>query len=164
MQRIYIFDIILVRLIMSLEQYKPTILCNDRQCNFCEATTEVLILIISISNWESSKLSCNCMRRLQKKSAFCLCNIFYMRARGIVVALRYKPEDRWFETRWCEWLFSIYLILPAALDPGVHSASKKNEYQKQKKKMILRSRARPVRGADNIAAICEPIAWTVWDP
>jgi hypothetical protein len=28
--------------------------------------------------------------------------------------------------------FSIYLILPAALDPGVYSASNRNEYQKQK--------------------------------
>jgi hypothetical protein len=28
--------------------------------------------------------------------------------------------------------FSIYLILPAALGPGVDSASKRNEYQKQK--------------------------------
>jgi hypothetical protein len=28
--------------------------------------------------------------------------------------------------------FSIYLILPAALGPGVHSAFNKNEYQKQK--------------------------------
>jgi hypothetical protein len=27
---------------------------------------------------------------------------------------------------------SIYLILPAALGPGVHSASNRNEYQKQK--------------------------------
>jgi hypothetical protein len=29
--------------------------------------------------------------------------------------------------------FSIYLILPAALGPGVHSASNRNEYQKQRK-------------------------------
>jgi hypothetical protein len=29
-------------------------------------------------------------------------------------------------------LFSIYLILKAALGPGVHSASNRNEYQKQK--------------------------------
>jgi hypothetical protein len=29
-------------------------------------------------------------------------------------------------------IFSIYLILPAALGPGVYSASKRNEYQKQK--------------------------------
>jgi hypothetical protein len=28
--------------------------------------------------------------------------------------------------------FSIYLILPAALGPGVYSASNRNEYQKQK--------------------------------
>jgi hypothetical protein len=28
--------------------------------------------------------------------------------------------------------FSIYLILPAALDPGAYSASNRNEYQKQK--------------------------------
>jgi hypothetical protein len=28
--------------------------------------------------------------------------------------------------------FSVYLILLAALDPGVHSASNRNEYQKQK--------------------------------
>jgi hypothetical protein len=30
------------------------------------------------------------------------------------------------------FFFSIYLNLPAALGPGVHSASKRNEYQKQK--------------------------------
>jgi hypothetical protein len=29
--------------------------------------------------------------------------------------------------------FSIYLILPAALGPGVYSASNRNEYQKQRK-------------------------------
>jgi hypothetical protein len=28
--------------------------------------------------------------------------------------------------------FSIYLILPVALGPEIHSASNKNEYQKQK--------------------------------
>jgi hypothetical protein len=28
--------------------------------------------------------------------------------------------------------FLIYLILPAALDPGVHTATNRNEYQKQK--------------------------------
>jgi hypothetical protein len=28
--------------------------------------------------------------------------------------------------------FSIYLILPAALGPGVYSASNRNEYQKQR--------------------------------
>jgi hypothetical protein len=28
--------------------------------------------------------------------------------------------------------FSIYLILPAALGPGIYSASNRNEYQKKK--------------------------------
>jgi hypothetical protein len=28
--------------------------------------------------------------------------------------------------------FSVYLILPAALGPGVYSASNRNEYQKQR--------------------------------
>jgi hypothetical protein len=31
-----------------------------------------------------------------------------------------------------EFLFSIYLILQAALGPGVYSAYNRNEYQKQK--------------------------------
>jgi hypothetical protein len=30
------------------------------------------------------------------------------------------------------FFFSIYLILPAALGPGIYSASDRNEYQKQK--------------------------------
>jgi hypothetical protein len=50
-------------------------------------------------------------------------------------------------------IFSIYLILPAALGPRVYSASNKIEYQK----MFLGSRALPVRTADNLTAICEPI-------
>jgi hypothetical protein len=55
-------------------------------------------------------------------------------ARGSIVikALCYKPESRGFETRWCEWFLSIYLILPAALGPGVYSVSNRNEYQKHK--------------------------------
>jgi hypothetical protein len=32
--------------------------------------------------------------------------------------------------------FSIYLILPAELGPGVYSASNRNEYQKQEKKFL----------------------------
>jgi hypothetical protein len=74
----------------------------------------------------------------------------------VVKALCYKPQGRRFETRWSQWTFSIYLILPAALGPGVYSAFNKNEYQKQKK-MFVESRALPVRRADNLTAICEPI-------
>jgi hypothetical protein len=61
------------------------------------------------------------------------------------------------------YFFSIYLILPAALDPGVYSASNINEYQKQKI-MCLASKARPVRRAVNLTAICEQMVHTMWDP
>jgi hypothetical protein len=50
------------------------------------------------------------------------------------------------------YLFSIYLILRAALAPGVYSASNRNEYQKKKKKLFLMSKVRPVRKADNLTA------------
>jgi hypothetical protein len=50
----------------------------------------------------------------------------------VIKAPCYKPEGRKFETRWSEWISSIYLILLAALGPGVHSASNRNKYQKQK--------------------------------
>jgi hypothetical protein len=50
----------------------------------------------------------------------------------VVKALCYKPEGRGFEIRWGEWFLSIYLILPAALGPGVYSASNRNEYHKHK--------------------------------
>jgi hypothetical protein len=57
----------------------------------------------------------------------------------------------------CEVIgFSTDLILPVALGPGVFSASNRNEYQKQKKKVFLGSRLWLVRRADNLAAICEP--------
>jgi hypothetical protein len=57
-----------------------------------------------------------------------------MGAHGIVVveALCYKPEGRGFQTIRGEWIFAIYLILQAALGPGVYSASNRNEYQQQK--------------------------------
>jgi hypothetical protein len=44
----------------------------------------------------------------------------YMGARdGVLVkAPCYKQESRGFETQWDEWIFSIYVILPAALGPG----------------------------------------------
>jgi hypothetical protein len=45
------------------------------------------------------------------------------------VALCHKPENRGFETLWREWIFTIYLILPAAIGRGVYSTSDRNEYQ-----------------------------------
>jgi hypothetical protein len=51
---------------------------------------------------------------------------------------------------------SIYLILLAALDSRVYSASSRYQYQKQKYN-VLGSRARPVRMDDNLIAVCELI-------
>jgi hypothetical protein len=49
----------------------------------------------------------------------------------MIKELYYKPEGRGFETRWGECFFAMYLILPAALGPGIYSAPR-NEDQKQK--------------------------------
>jgi hypothetical protein len=87
----------------------------------------------------------------------------HARCNVVVKPLCYKPESRGFETRRGELIFSIYLILPAALVPGVYSASNRNEYQKQTK-IFLVSKARPVRSANNFAAMRENTAWTMGDP
>jgi hypothetical protein len=52
--------------------------------------------------------------------------------------------------------FSIEILYPAALGPGVHSAPNRNEYQEQKDH-VSGGRARPVSRADNLTAVCEPI-------
>ena len=39
-------------------------------------------------------------------------------------ALRYKPEGRGFDSRWCHWNFSLTYY-----GPGVDSASNRNVYQ-----------------------------------
>jgi hypothetical protein len=67
-----------------------------------------------------------------------------------------------FESLWGNWMFSIYLILPAPLYHGVYSASNRNECHKQKKKVSGGNRVRPARKAHNLTAICEPIVYTMW--
>jgi hypothetical protein len=74
----------------------------------------------------------------------------------VVKALRYKPEGRGFETQWGERIISINIILPAALGPGFTKPLTEMS-TRCRKIMFLGSRARPVRRADNLAAICEPI-------
>jgi hypothetical protein len=79
-------------------------------------------------------------------------------ARGSVVlkVLCYMPEGCGFETRWGELILSIYLILQAAMGPESYSACNRNEYQKQKV-IFLGSKELPVRRADKLTAICQPI-------
>jgi hypothetical protein len=48
--------------------------------------------------------------------------------------------------------FWIYLFLPAALGPGVYSASNRKEYQKHKKNNVSESKVRRVRRSDNLTA------------
>jgi hypothetical protein len=53
----------------------------------------------------------------------------------VVKAHCYKPKVAGSRPDEVDFFFlssSIYLILPATLGPGVHSASNRNEYQKQK--------------------------------
>jgi hypothetical protein len=81
--------------------------------------------------------------------------LFYVLFFAVVVvkALCYKPEgpgSRPYALN--DFFFSIYLILPTALGPGVYSAYNRNEYQKQKI-MFLGSKVRPLRRADNLTAI-----------
>jgi hypothetical protein len=53
----------------------------------------------------------------------------------VVEALLYKPEGRGFNSWLGNGIFSMYLILRAALRPGIYSASNRNEYQKQKEQV-----------------------------
>jgi hypothetical protein len=47
----------------------------------------------------------------------------------LVEALCYKPEGRGFDSRWSHWNFSVTLSFRSHCDPGVDSASNRNEYQ-----------------------------------
>jgi hypothetical protein len=64
----------------------------------------------------------------------------------------YKPGGREFDSL-VTGFFSTDLILPAARGPEFYSASNRNEYQNQKNNVS--GRARPMRKADNLTAICE---------
>ena len=48
----------------------------------------------------------------------------------LVEALRYKPEGRGFDSRWCHWNFSLTQSFRPHYDTGVDSTCNKNEYQK----------------------------------
>jgi hypothetical protein len=78
-------------------------------------------------------------------------------ARGSVVveAVCYKPEGRGFETPKGKMIFSSDLIFPAALGPGIYSAVTEMS-TRSRKIMFLGIRARLVRKADSLTAICEP--------
>jgi hypothetical protein len=61
---------------------------------------------------------------------YCFYSVRGARGSVVVKALCYKPEGCGFETRY-ELMFSIYLILSAALGTGLHSASIRNYYKQR---------------------------------
>jgi hypothetical protein len=48
---------------------------------------------------------------------------------AVVEALRYKPEGRGIDSRWCHWNFSLAYTFRPHYGPGVDSASNRNEDQ-----------------------------------
>jgi hypothetical protein len=47
----------------------------------------------------------------------------------LVEALRYKPEGRGFDPRWCDWNISLISSFGPRYSPGIDSASNINECQ-----------------------------------
>jgi hypothetical protein len=93
----------------------------------------------------ASFLKCNCVA-ISLAECRCVGLRHYATSRNVAGASSDEEND----------FFSIYLMLPATLGPGVYSASKINYYQ-SRKIMFLGSRERPVCTADNLSSICEPI-------
>jgi len=54
----------------------------------------------------------------------------------LVEALRYKLEDRRFDSQWCHWNFLLTQSFRPHYGPGVDSASNRNEQGKGKGKAI----------------------------
>jgi hypothetical protein len=51
------------------------------------------------------------------------------RGSTVVKVLYYKSEGRWFDSRWCHWIFPLTYSFLSHYGPGVDSASNRNEYQ-----------------------------------
>jgi hypothetical protein len=51
------------------------------------------------------------------------------RGGALVEALRYKPEGRGIDSRWCHWNFLLILSVLTHYGPWVDSASNRNDYQ-----------------------------------
>jgi hypothetical protein len=81
-----------------------------------------------------------------------LCSLMWCTLQ-LVEALCYKPEGRGFESRWSDRIFSVCLILSAALRPWGRLGLK----QKVVPAIFLGGKGQPTHKADNLTVICEPI-------
>jgi hypothetical protein len=124
-------------------------------------TSEVFILLFTLGWTHIFWLREGVRREVQVlwksgwNSSFVCARGFLCAACGSIVVktLCYKTEGRGVRDS-MRWIFSIYVILPATVDSGAHSASNRNEYQKQKRIMFLGSKVRPVSRNDNLSTIC----------
>jgi hypothetical protein len=70
-----------------------------------------------------------CFLRSRKCSCTCYLDSFRRHAVAqLVETLRYKPQGHGFYFRWCHWNFSLTNSFLPHYDPGVDSASNRNEY------------------------------------
>jgi hypothetical protein len=51
------------------------------------------------------------------------------RGSTVVKVLCYKSQGRWFDSRWCRWIFPLTEFSRSHYGLGVDSASNRNEYQ-----------------------------------
>jgi hypothetical protein len=49
---------------------------------------------------------------------------------AVIEALRYKPDGRGIDSRWCHWNFSLTQSFRQHYGPGMDSDSNRNEFQK----------------------------------
>jgi len=69
------------------------------------------------------------LQDLQHNYHSCRQLICFLSRLPTVKFLRYKPEDRGFDSRWCQQNFSLTQSFRPHYGPGVYSASNRNEYQ-----------------------------------
>jgi hypothetical protein len=91
----------------------------------------VSVFVLSLCLFTHYSVFTACTKWSFIKILICYALYGILRDSVVVKILCYKLACCGFETRWGETVFSIYLILAAALGPGVHSVSNRNEYQKQ---------------------------------
>ena len=77
----------------------------------------------------------------------------------LLYALRYKPEGRGFDSRWCHWNFSLTQSFRPHCGPGLDSASNSNEYQEY----FLEGKVGRCVGLTTLPLSCDDCL-EIWEP